>query len=159
MKKIVIIVLLFCSSCSFHTAVSYNHHKKEEYVRDEGFILKCTKQGAKGEDYLIIGAYTPITYGKGYYDHLKGIKSEKKVEILDVKVLFAETGDTLELVHIGKLKSFWFQNKNLSYIIDNNKRLKVTVYLQDLDTGIKREKEFQLTRKKRTYPTGTFPHA
>lgn len=76
-----------------------------------------------------------------------------------VEVLFLGTRDTLELLGIQNEKYYSFYSQNLKDVIDNNKKLRISIHVQDLRTAEEEKKEFVLTRKKRTYPTGTFPHA
>ncbi|GAB2531525.1 hypothetical protein [Rufibacter soli] len=159
MNRISLILLsLVISSCSFHTAVTYQQEKKSEYIRQDGYILSCKKETINGKDFLIVGAYTPVTY-RPYYTFLDGIKSDNAVAVQKVKIKFTDTGDTLELMKVSENYSYWFYSENLDDIIHRNKELKLSVQLEDLKTGRIERKEFLLTKKKRTYPTGTFPHA
>lgn len=160
MKKLlsIIIIILFTSSCSFHTAISYRLDKDEEYIKEEGFMISCKKDHFSYGDFLIIGTYTPETWGEGfYYDYLEGITSNKKIKILSVKLKFIQTQDTLTLHEIRKGRDYFFTSSDLNNLIDLNKQLLVKITIQEeLSKTI--EKEYRLTRYKNTYSTGTLPH-
>ncbi|WP_018343199.1 hypothetical protein [Cytophaga aurantiaca] len=156
MKYIIGILIVTLSACSFYTDISYRADKKEEYIREDGYIISCQRSG----NGLLIGTYTPYTWGEGfYYDWLKGNKSDKKIKIISVNVLFLDTNDTLTLKEVRKEREYFFTSSGLKTIINNNKRLKVIISFIDMSSGKNEMKEFVLTRKKHTYPTGTFPHS
>lgn len=156
MKYLIIILTLILSACTFHTKVTYGIDKKDDFIREDGFMLSCQKDG----DFLIIGTYTPESWGdKFYYDWLKGNKTDRKLKISKVAILFLETNDTLTLKEIRKERDYFFTSPKLKIIIDKNKNLKLTVSILDLSSGRTEIKEYTLTRKKHTYQTGTFPHA
>lgn len=149
------VLILILTSCSFHTAISYRAEKQEEYVKGDGFMIHCEKD----KNHLTIGTYTPDTWGKDfYYGYLKGPKTEKKIVITSVTIRFPDTGDNLTLDTVREKKMYCFTSDNLKKIIDRNKKIVVTVNSTDLLTGKNDSRDFVMFRRKRTFPTGTFPH-
>lgn len=150
----------YLSSCQFHTSISYRVDLSKAYSMQDGYILSCNKDHFSYGDVLIVGTYTPETWGESfYYGYLKGIKSDQKIKIINTKIKFVDTGDTLTLKEIRKDREFVYFATDLSNIIDENKQLQLTVFLkQNNDTNII-EKTFLLRRHKQTEPTGTLPHS
>lgn len=148
--------IVHLSSCHFYTAISYRADKSEEYFKQDGYILSCKKDG----DQFIVGTYTPDSWGEQfYYDYLAGIKSYQKVKIINTKLKFIDTGDTLALKEIRKEREYIYYSTELDKIIDNNKQLQLKIYMKLNDDTTIIEKTFILLRHKQSYPTGTFPHS
>ncbi|MDD2983498.1 MAG: hypothetical protein PHQ74_08920 [Crocinitomicaceae bacterium] len=156
MKYILIILTAILSSCSSYTDISFRTDRKDEFIRGDGFMIQCRKDGK----YLIVGTYTPESWGTDfYYGYLKGKQSERKLKITSLELFFLETDDTLTLQEIRKERDYFYTSPNLQKIIDSNKKLKIRVHLKNLITEQNEIEEFILTRKKYTYSTGTFPHS
>jgi hypothetical protein len=159
MRFIIILLSLILTSCSLYTEITYNLDKKDEYIREDGFMLKCQKDEFSYGDVLLVSTFTPESWSEGfYYGYLNGKKSELKLKIIKVELLFIETQDTLSLKEIQKDRVYVFTSKELKKIIKTNKHLRLTVHLSNTETNAVEEKEFTLTRKKNSYLTGTFPH-
>jgi hypothetical protein len=155
LKIISCVVILILNSCSFHTAISYRVDKQEEYVKGDGFMISCEND----RNYLVIGTYTPDTWGNDfYYGYLKGPKTDKKIFITSVAIRFPDSEDNLTLDTVREKKVYWFGSNNLKVIIDRNRKIIITVNSTDLLTGKKDSREFVMFRRKRKYPTGHFPH-
>ncbi len=150
------LLILFIVSCQTHTAIEYRQDTSQEYIRQDGYALSCQVDG----DVLVVGTYTPESWGPGfYYDYLKGKKSEKRIKIVNVKVSFIETADTLKLKEVRKEREYIFADPHLADLINNNKQLQLTIYFKESDSPIIVEKEFTLVRFKNTKSTGTVPHS
>jgi hypothetical protein len=151
-------VLLFgliFSSCSFYTETTYRRDKNDEYVREDGFILSCRKDGR----FLTVGTYTPESWNENfYYGYLHGVKTQKHLKVTLLSLKMMDTNDTLTLHEIQKDREYFFTSNNLDKIVDNNERLKIKLEAKDLETGKREIKELILIRHKHTYSTGTFPH-
>lgn len=146
---------LLLTACSFHTAISYRVDKNEEYAKSDGFMIDCEKDG----DLLIVSTFTPDSWGKDfYYGYLRGPKTDKKIKIISVDIRFPETGDNLTLDTIREQKIYCYTSEKLNKIINRNKTIIVSVGSTNLETGKTDMKDFVMSRRKRTYPTGTFPH-
>ncbi len=147
------------SSCSFYTEVTYRQDKKEEYIREDGYMLHCSKDHFSYGDVLIVGTYTPESWGDGfYYDYLDGKASDKHIKILSTQLLAVSTKDTLRIQEIRDERIYIYQSSDIKTLIKENKQLELTIsYRENEDTTII-EKKFLLNRHKHTYPTGTFPH-
>ena len=108
LKLIASVVLLITnSSCHFYTAITYRLNTKNEYVKEDGYMIKCERDFFKIGEVIIINTYTPKSWGEDfYYKYLNGIQSDKQLTITDVKLKFMETKDTLSLSEdIGMLFS------------------------------------------------------
>ncbi len=156
MKYLIISIMAgLLTACSFYTEITYRAVKSDEYIRDDGFIISCERDGNQ----FVVGTYTPESWGESfYYGYLDGSKTDKKLKIKAVELLFVETGETLTLQEIRKEREYIYTSERLNQIINANKTLKLKVYITDEATGNMEAKTFLLTRKKHTYPTGTFPH-
>lgn len=149
------LLTLLLTTCSFHTAISYRVDKNEEYAKGDGFMIDCEKD----RNFLIIDTFTPDSWSNDfYYGYLRGPKTDKKIKITSVDIRFPETGDNLTLDTIREQKIYKFTSNKLNKIISRNKTIVVTVSSTDLGTGKTDIKDFVMSRRKRTYPTGTFPH-
>jgi hypothetical protein len=155
MKYILIALTSALFSCSFHTDISYRADEDDEYVKADGFMISCKKDGR----FLIVGTYTPDSWGEQfYYDWLKGPKTERKLIITSVDLVFLETSDTLSLHKIEKQRDYFYTSPNLDKIIEGNKKIKVNIFITDLSAGKNETKEFVLTQRKESYSTGTWMH-
>jgi hypothetical protein len=144
------------SSCHFNTEISYRLYKSIEYIKEDGYIISCEKE----DNNLIVGTYTPESWNNSfYYDYLKGVKSEKKIKVKDIKLKFLETNDTLILSEIRNNREYIYSSPSLTTILDNNKHLKITIFFKEGNSDTIKQKEFELTRFKHIYLTGTFPHS
>ena len=159
--KIVIQTIIFFafnfsfSSCHFNTAISYRLEKDIKYVKEDGYIISCEKD----DNQLVVGTYTPESWNSDfYYDYLNGIKSNKKIKINGVDIKFIETADTLLLNEVRDKREYIYTSPNLTTIVNNNKHLKITVFFKEEGSDSSKQKEFELTKFKNTYSTGTFPH-
>ncbi len=165
MKNLALVLFAFVtaaylSSCQFHTAISYRVDISKAYILQDGYILSCNKDHFSYGDVLIVGTYTPETWGESfYYGYLKGIKSDQKVKIINTKIKFIETGDTLTLKEIRKDREYVYFAADLANIIDENKQLQLTVFLKQNNDANIIEKTFLLNRHKQTNSTGTLPHS
>lgn len=156
MKYMIIVLTSIFTSCSLYTDISFRSHRKEIYSRGDGFMISCRKDGI----YLIVGTYTPESWGADfYYQYLDGKPTERELKITALDLLFMDTADTVILHEIRNGRDFFYTSTNLEHVIDSNKRLKISVHIKDLISGQSEIKEFILIRRKRTYSTGTFPHA
>ncbi|KQS89839.1 hypothetical protein ASG21_12715 [Chryseobacterium sp. Leaf394] len=109
--------------------------------------------------FVTVGTYTPNSWGEDfYYGYLHGKKTDRRLKITSLNLLFIDTADTVTLHEIQKGRDYFYTSKKLDEIIESNKRLKITVYLKDLVTGKNEVREFILKRHKNTYHNGTFPH-
>jgi hypothetical protein len=150
------ILIVFIFSCQTHTTIEYRLDTSQEYIRQDGYALSCKVDG----DVLVVGTYTPESWGPGfYYDYLKGKKSEKRIKIVNVKVRFIETADNLKLKDVRKEREYIFSEQHLADIINNNRQLQLTIYFKESDSPVIVEKEFTLVRFKNTESTGTMPHS
>lgn len=157
MKHLITCLVIFLlASCTFHTDITYRVSENDEYIREDGYMISCRKEG----NYFIVGTYTPDSWGSDfYYDYLEGIRSEKKIIVKTVDLLFVETSDTLQLVEVKKGREFYYSSEHLEHIIDTNSKLRLKVTFLNTVTGQYGFREFLLVRTKHTYPTGTFPHS
>lgn len=149
------ILILVLASCSFSQDISYRKERRERYVKEDGFVMSCTKDG----NYLIVGAYTPSSWDSTfYYDFLSGTKTNRKFTVTAVSLQFDNTADTLTLKEVRNKKDYVFTSPNLDKIIAANKKLRLTICLTDIESGISETRKFMLNRRKHTYPTSTLPH-
>lgn len=154
MRFYVFILLIFATSCNYHTAISYRLDKSEEYCKQDGYMFNCEMDGSN----LVVSTFTPESWGaEFYYDYLEGKKSNRKVRILNTKLKFINTNDTLILKEVREEHTFIYKSKDIHKIIDENEKLKLTINM--MIDSIKVKKYFLLYRHKNTYSTGTFPHS
>lgn len=145
-------------SCTYSTDISYRLDKNQEYIVEDGYIIDCNKEQFPTGDVLIVGTYTPETWGEGfYYDYLQGKKSKNLITILSANLSFPESKDSLTLSEIRKNGSYIFKSDSLTDIIERNKKIIVKIKYSDQSQKIT-TKEYELTRHKYTYSTGGFPH-
>jgi hypothetical protein len=156
-KAILFFTFIFSlSSCHFYTEISYRLYNDSDYIKEDGYIISCEKDGNK----LIVETYTPESWNDGfYYGYLEGIKSDKKIKVKSINLKFIETNDTLILDEIRKERAYVYSSPNLTTLLKNNKHLKITILFRESNSDTTLKKEFELTRFKHTYLTGTFPHS
>jgi len=161
MKPILLVLLSVITfhSCSFYTAITYRTDRKEEYVKEDGYMFDCTADHFSYGDVLIIGTYTPETWSDDFYYHyLEGLKSDRKIKIVGVHLHPTSTPDTLTLKEVRDERIYIYQSSNLRTLIDENKQLELTMRYRENDDTVTVDTTFLLKRHKHTYPTGTFPH-
>lgn len=149
------ILILVLASCSFSQDISYRKERRERYVKEDGFVLSCNRDGNN----LIVGAYTPYSCDTTFYfDFLSGTKATKQFAITAVHLQFSNTADTLILKEVRNKRDYFFTSPNLAKIIAANKNLRLTIYLTDIESGIGETRAIILNRRKHTYLTSTLPH-
>jgi len=154
-----LISLISLCSCSFYTELTYRQNRREQYIKENGYMLDVERYYFSIGQVLIIGTYTPNSWDEGfYYGYLEGLKSDSNVTITNVELEFPETKDTLHLHEIRDKRTYIFTSPQMEEILDRNKSLKVNITLYDSIAKMQKSKEYILSRHKHTYPTGTFPH-
>lgn len=152
----VILLINYLSSCNNHTSISFREYSSQENSKQDGYMFSCFVDGRK----LIIETYTPGSWGEDfYYDYLEGRKSKHEVIIIDTKIKFFNTGDTLALKEIRKNGTFIYISKHFKNIIENNEQLRLTIFMKQDDDSTIIKKNFLLNKHEDTYSTGTFPHS
>jgi len=156
-QSILICIVPFAlASCHFNTTIYFAHDKDNKYVKDSGYIISCNVS----DNELRIGTYTPESWSpEFYYDYLKGIKTYKKIKIQNIKLKLEETTDTLKLKEVRNEREYIYSSPNLETIIDKNGRIQIIVSFKEENSDLIKRKQFNLTKFKSTYSTGTFPHS
>ncbi|MCE3283688.1 MAG: hypothetical protein K0Q66_2425 [Chitinophagaceae bacterium] len=123
-------------------------------------MISCKKDRFGYGDVLIVGTYTPGSWGEQfYYDELQGKRSNQEVKVLNTHLRFPQTGDSLILKEIRKKREFIYHSSDLQEIIDRNNQLELTVFYRLNNDTTTLEKTFLMRRYKHSYSTGTFPHS
>ncbi|MGV3612794.1 MAG: hypothetical protein ACO1N0_17670 [Fluviicola sp.] len=149
-------LLMIVSSCSYHTDVSYRLKEKEEWIKKDGFIISCVKDGNS----LIVETFTPeSTIPEYYYEDLEGKRSTRKVKISGIRLFFMSTSKKVTPVKRPGSEVYYYTSKNLQDIIDENESIKLIFHLTDLKTGKHERIVYVLKWFEKTYSSGTFPHS
>jgi hypothetical protein len=155
-----VLILMSLWSCDTNNDISYRLNKNEQYIREDGYILSCKVDRGKLGDIVVVGTYTPESWGeKFYYDYLKAEKTDTRIKIMGVRLEFVATSDSLSLQEIRKDREYIFTTRNLLDKIDKNRHLRLIVYINENNSATTLKKEYLLLRDKHSYSTGTFPHS
>ena len=152
MKKILkilyVALLTNClSSCNTHTAISYREYVSQENSKQDGYMFSCFVDGEK----FIVETYTPNSCGEEfYYNYLEGRKSKHKVTIIDTKIKFIDTGDTMTLKEIREKRTYIYIFKNFEEIIEDNEQLELTIFMKKDKDSTMIKKTFVLNKHEDT---------